>query len=336
MAANRIQLRILGLMAAVLLAVFVAILILRNDPPANDRPAPPPTSPAPRPNTQLPLVVDIRQANLPKLSERPVRHALALVQPNSDDGSATPVLIIGDDGQLRILDNVTLAPPADPDGNAHQVLSPTALSPDGRHAAFPQRDQMIVVDLTTARPTTIPLAGYNEFVRWQDSRLIVERGATAVLVDPTSPAPQPIDHPTGNDLVSTAAPATSLLPGRIRVWPATDTALTGQAATAKWTGPGWANSGRIARAAYLPERDMGAVLVVDQQTGATVHTHDLCRSAGPTDQCASAAGWLDPDTVLITMHSDPTRLLAWHLNLNTLTQLTEFPGGTVTIALAQS
>lgn len=64
-------------------------------------------------------------------------------------------------------------------------LDETALSPDSRMAAFPQRDEVVVVDLTAATSRRWPVPGFNEIVSWHPDgvTLVVEQEDTAYLVD---------------------------------------------------------------------------------------------------------------------------------------------------------
>ncbi|GLZ31534.1 hypothetical protein Lesp02_37220 [Lentzea sp. NBRC 105346] len=75
------------------------------------------------------------------LAQHPVRRALALFQ------GLGSILVLGDDGELRTLGD--------------WPMSETALSADGRTAVFPQRDGVLVVDLTTGSSRTVPVPGDN-------------------------------------------------------------------------------------------------------------------------------------------------------------------------------
>ncbi|MEE3919091.1 hypothetical protein V2I01_13865 [Micromonospora sp. BRA006-A] len=93
--------------------------------------------------------------------------ALALYQPvDPETGDAGPVRVLGDDGMVRELDVVTLAPTRDAEGNEATPLKPGSLSPDGRTAAFAQTGEVVVVGLTDGAVRRYPLTGYLEHVVW--------------------------------------------------------------------------------------------------------------------------------------------------------------------------
>jgi hypothetical protein len=110
--------------------------------------------------TALPPAVHLDSV-APPLSGDPVRRALAMFQVGQIDGDMTDVLVLGDDGRARRLDVVSLAPATDEQANPRSAVSSRTVLPDGRRAAFPQRDQLLLVDLTTARVDVVPLPGFN-------------------------------------------------------------------------------------------------------------------------------------------------------------------------------
>ena len=125
--------------------------------------------------TALPRRIDLGPAGVVPLSTSPVRRALALVQPHDESMSGDSVLALGDDGRLRRLEGYPLG--SNPDSVRIGTLTATSLSPDGRFAAFPHRDKVVVVNLTDGTHRQYTLGGFNVLVRWHpDSRHLVAGG----------------------------------------------------------------------------------------------------------------------------------------------------------------
>ena len=134
-----------------------------------------------------------------RLSERPVQRALAMYQPMDEEYRADgPVRVLGDDGVVRSLDVVTLAPTRDADGNEAPALKPGVLSPDGRWAAFAQTNELVMVDLTTAGVRRVPLTGYLELVVWANDRVLVGGDNRTYAVDRDDDTAGTIDVSAGN------------------------------------------------------------------------------------------------------------------------------------------
>lgn len=88
----------------------------------------------PRLASKLPHEIAVDPSLAGPLSGDPVSRAFALVR------TPAAVYVLGDDARLRRLD--LLGPNAG--------FGTTVLKPDGKQAAFPQRDSVVLVDLTTA------------------------------------------------------------------------------------------------------------------------------------------------------------------------------------------
>jgi hypothetical protein len=279
------------------------------------------------------------------LSAAPTARALALYQ-RSDEAGHGPVLVLGDDRRLRELDGVELATVTDPHGNEQIPLDETALSPDGRLAAFPQRDEVVVVDLTAATSRRWPVPGFNEIVSWHPDgvTLVVEQEDTTYLVDSRTGHTARQPYP-GFGTVAGGRPGTDLF--RLRTpdsgkpeltrW---DTAgrLLGRATvelgvgTGEWWGTGWLRDGRIARDVFgaggpRPYADVveaEAIVTLDaatgEQTAALVLT-GMDRWKG----CCQVLGWYDADTVLFASRGGPPRLLAWRVSSGELLRVADLP-----------
>ncbi|TWP46756.1 hypothetical protein FKR81_34800 [Lentzea tibetensis] len=166
----------IGLAAAATIAVCGVMLVVTTPAPEEHLPlAPPPitqTTPRkvsetlppkkdelalPQLTTSYPVAVDPDPAQATLLNADPVRRALALFQTSPD----MPVVVLGDDGRIRCIDE-DLQPIVTAGGDTVGALRPGALSADGRTAVFPQRDSVVLVDLTTGADRRIPAPGANE------------------------------------------------------------------------------------------------------------------------------------------------------------------------------
>ncbi|TNH27495.1 hypothetical protein FHG89_18105, partial [Micromonospora orduensis] len=286
------------------------------------------------------------------LSERPVRQALALFQPLDEEGRADgPVRVLGDDGVVRSLDVVTLAPTRDEDGNEAAALKPGVLSPDGRWAAFAQTNELVMVDLTRAGVRRIPLDGYLELVVWASDRVLVggddrtyavERDAdTASTVDVSAwdvVAPDPsagreaaliemIGEPGGLTLRSrTARDAKVRSEQRI-----TDDALPAPYQVNEFYGRGWLHGGRIASGAWIVSSEIDGAegaAVLDARTGAVTHLLDLGRDRAKG--CCPVLGWDNKGAVLLRL--EPAGLARWNPETGEITGIVRDLRGVVALA----
>jgi hypothetical protein len=218
------------------------------------------------------------------------------------------------------------------------------LTPDGRRAAFPQRDRVVVVDLTSGATNALEVPGFNETVRWRNDGIMVNQNGTAVAVSLAAGEIRPAPYPF-HDVVSapTATPESPVIglvaaegrrPARVRTWPAAgdpvDLPVAGHGAMAQWArtsaGTGWAAGDRVAGAARLPDRPGSTeVLVVDAGTGSTVRmlTVPCTPPHNPTQVCAGVAGWLGGTTVLVSVYEPEQRLLGWNIETGRLALITE-------------
>jgi hypothetical protein len=344
------RIRVFALMAAVLVAVFVTIAVLREEPPEpSGTPArtgdpamdvvPERVGDLPRIGARVPSPIDPAGPAPPLAGRRPYS-AAALLQQYRDTGDA-PVLVLGTDGTMRTLDLITFTRTGDADGNQRPVVSGAALTADGTRAAFPQRDRVVVVDLAAGSAYDLPVAGFNEAVRWWGGQLLVSQADAVLVVGPLgsdiTPAPYPFADlvaPSTEVELTGLLPADGTRPATVRRWPAggpVDRPITGAGADARWSGDGWAAGNRLARAARLPgEAGFGRVFVVDATTGATVRSLRVpCASPQPSDACASVAGWSPEGMVLVEVRGSSRWLLAWDAGAGRQFQVTEVLGGPV-------
>jgi hypothetical protein len=169
--------------AAAVLAVALLGTGLLTTARQHDRPAPTATA---RPGDRLPLAatrlprtIDTDPAHAESLSAHPVRHALGLFAaypkgwPQATVRSST-VLVLGDDGTMRVIDTVPIS--ASGDGYEPAPLAPGALNATGTRAAFVQPDGTILtVDLTgTGHHSYRMTTGNVESLWWNgDTEIVV-------------------------------------------------------------------------------------------------------------------------------------------------------------------
>ncbi|WP_089154793.1 hypothetical protein [Micromonospora sp. NBS 11-29] len=252
------------------------------------------------------------------LSARPVGRALALRQPiDPDTGEAGVIRVLGDDGMVRDLDVVTLAPTRDADGNQAVPLKSGSLSPDGRTAAFAQTGEVVVVDLTGPAVRRYPLTGYLEHVLWAGERLLVGDNDTTYELDRRTGAARKlavdpwglvVPEPThAGDLTALGGVEDTLA---VRRFPAaggtpqrrpvgTDGLPSGYRLDGVY-GRGWQRGDRIAQAGWTTTGSMSGgegVAVVDARTGAVTHLLDLGRDR-LAKACCEVLGWSGDGAVL--------------------------------------
>lgn len=302
-------------------------------------------------DTALPSQIALDPRRAAKLSAAPIDGAVALLQSAEDQ---TSVYVLGSDRLLRVLDTVRLKAPEDAFGNAQGVLDSTSLAPDGKRAAFAQRDEVVIVDLTTGKVERLPVRGFNENVLWQPDALglIVEQADATYLVDVRGAKRQTYasfdsvasNGETADDIVrlgTADGPGSALsrwtlggeLVTRIRL-PAPWLAVE------DWYGTGWRNGGLVARSLFAPMalEPSGAgeaILAVDVTSAKIVRAllfpRDPGNGGGRWLQCCHVRGWLGPDIVVV---QSMNRLLAWNVRTGALHLVTQLAPGTGTLSLA--
>jgi hypothetical protein len=312
-----------GLAVAVLLGAVAVTVPQRfgGAPPDDTIPTTPATAPTvidrvpatvtERTGVPLPRLSGEFGAKVEALVNAPVTRAVALYEPAVPASARQPgpVYVLGDDGGYRRIDTPALEFAFDVGKrNRTDPLRPTALSPDGKLAAFPQVDRLFVVDLTTGRFNTYPVPGFNKYVRWQ--------GTHAVLIGAEDGAAFSVDLGTGK-----AEPAQAKMPELAGAEPIThlppsvDQSGLGSFRITRWQGLAWRNGNKIVRAA---EGAPPLVAVIDVDRAAVV------RALAAPPRPVTVLGWLDDHTVLVQTSKG---VLAWDAGSGQVTSVaTPFDG----------
>jgi hypothetical protein len=352
--------------AAVVVGTSTVVTALRPE-----GPVPVPAGPTPSPTLQptvpgvdhVPATPDrARPAGLPvdlsvappadsaTLTQRPLDHAIALVQLHAAEGAIAPlpVYALAADGSWRRIEVVDLTFIRDADGNRADPLRSTALSPDGRHAAIAQPDAIILVDLTSGDVRHIVRPGYHELVLWRDNRTVLVGGDAAVYtVDVATATAEPVNAavplwdlavpPVGErwiQLPPTAAYHRDAARPVLRhlSWALSDPRgelpvdSSGLApyGVLDWHGPALRRGELVVRAGwgYTPTLS-GAeqVAVVDTRTGSVARM--LFFGEDRFKGCCQPLAWLDDDDVLV--HTDREGLIVWNLRSGEVSQATAGP-----------
>jgi hypothetical protein len=335
--------------AATVAAVSVVVVAVRGGhegTPVHPQTSPPPTiSRTPSvPVDRIPTTLPFRAggslprdpgdlAGSPVLGSGSIRRADALYEPSGGAQRPQPVYVLSG-GSFHRLD-AGLAYAMDSAKNLSAPLQPTSLSADGRLAAFPQPDEVVVVDLTTAHVTHIKVTGVNEQVLWRTSRslLVGQQGAVyAVDVEHESATRMPGGLSLG-DAAAGASGTVLELPNSaglpVREWtvgtgaPRIDAKVDQRGLSryrvADWTGPAWRAGDLLVRAGRSdgPRADMVAVL--DARSGRVVRV-----VAGT----ATPLGWLDRHTVVLQARNG---VLAWDIDTGRLTSIAAPFDGTLAL-----
>lgn len=341
--------------------MVVGIVTTRRDPPTVDPvvtvsptadygPFPGQEAQLPRLASKLPHEIAIDPARAVPLSTDPVGRALALFQVDGDDR----VYVLGDDAQLRYLDGAS-------------GLGTTVLKPDGTKAAFPQRDRVTLVDLTSAAVRQVNVPGDNRRALWLGEQLLVVQDSAGrrsrrppengvVAVDPGSgrAVSRPYD---ASGLVAGLAQGAPVLDvvnrtdrWLVRTWSdSTDTNVVpapGIPIGADSHDPAWAHGGQVAmdlRAfSNQPAPDFTdrteSVLALDANTGRTIGS--LVLTAGDPiprpSGCCAVLGWLNQRAVLIGMSAEDGHwILAWDPVTGQVFRTAQitFPGGRLSVSM---
>jgi len=253
-------------------------------------------------------------------------------------------LLLGSDGSWAQADVGLVAVGGEP------PLSSGAISPEGRIVAFPQPDEVVTVDASTAQISRFPLpGGAFRSVSWvADGRRVLVSGPGAAYqvvvgevgngerpVIPVSPARDP-DEVTSPFRIQTGSLMRYLFDGQ---W-AEDTPLT--LPVRSWEGQTFSSISAAARvfvAENLPEvptrvsqaqivaaistlRTMPSRLLVlgeprdNPPTNEGAGDHPFVREAG----CCVVLGWYDDSNVLFRVHG---WVLAWNLDSGRVRRVTE-------------
>lgn len=259
-----------------------------------------------------------------------------------------PVLALAEFGDRRIYMmksggriplEVKLGDAVDPAGNGGTPLKPNSLAPDGTMAAFPQKDEVVVVDLVIGQTRRYPVPGYNEMVLWRGEQLLVEQEEASYLLDlATGKARrQPYKGFTGvagyRDLriVSPDEGGWTVIQES-----GSEVALNLQYITNKGSMPvsdlsnhGWQRGGLVARSAFAHHdlaKEADVVVVADVATGRVVRTLLLPWGDSPGRRCGKGGcpvrGWIGQDTVIV---ESGNRLLGWNIDTGALSRVADLP-----------
>lgn len=283
-----------------------------------------------------------RPAAVP-LRGNPMERARLLLQPYG----SPDVFALAGDGSWRRIDVVRVEPVTDAGGNVQPALDVTSLSADGRRAAFAQRDEVLVVDLSDASVQRIPLPGFNDDVRWIGDGLAVAQDGVTFLVVPPDGVPVELTG-AGRDVVvvdEAAIAALSLDAAHrpvLRRWgpdgPGAPRYFDGAGVLYAWDGPGWQRGRVIARGA------LEAIGAVDAPAGAfpyRVVLIDLASgvarySPGPAPMPPDKAqllGWRDADTLLVAVERQ--RIMAYDVTTGAGTELAVLAAESGVLSLSQ-
>jgi hypothetical protein len=313
--------------AAVLGSAAIGVAVPLGGPPSDNPPtAPPSVSVAPSaPVDRMPASLDARAGvalprtpsfggtGTPRLSSKPVSRAVALyesTEPETRKGP-NPIFVLGTDGTFRWLDLANLEFAYHADKSPFQPLTSTALSPDGRLAAFPQSDSVLVVDLTTGRAKRYGILGFNEHLVWHGAgMLLVGQAGKAFWIDTQAGTVYALASTRIEDIAGDAVDTHPLFTVPTRV--------------TRWQGPAWRTGSRVLRAGR--NDTVPVAVVVDVDTKGIVRTLAL-----PED--GTALGWLDDHTALVsTAHQG---VLAWDITSGQVSSVAAPFAGTLAVALGR-
>lgn len=291
-------------------------------------------APAPREEARLPMLATAlpeKWADLPVVTAAP-GPVLALAE--FGDGR---IYLVKSGGRIPL--EVKLGDSVDSAGNGGTPLKPNALAPDGTMAAFPQKDEVVVVDLVIRKARRYPVPGFNEVVLWRGEQLLVEQEEANYLLDLASGEVrrQPYKGLTGvagyRDLrivspeeggwtvIQEGGAEVNLSVGGVTNEASMPVGVLGN--------HGWQRDGLVARSAFA-DHDLAqaadVVVVADIATGRVVRTLLLPWGDSADLRCGKGGcpvrGWLGPETVIIESRD---RLLGWNIDTGALSRLAELP-----------
>ncbi|MEV0150292.1 MULTISPECIES: hypothetical protein [unclassified Nonomuraea] len=267
-----------------------------------------------------------------------------------------PVLALAEfgDGRIYVMKSggripldVKLDDAVDSAGNGGTPLNPNSLAADGTMAAFPQKDEVVVVDLVIGQARRYPVPGYNEVVLWRGEQLLVEQEKASYLLDLATGKVR--RHPykgftgvAGSRDLRIVSPDeggwTVIQEGgsevRLDVQDITD---EGSMPVGVLGNHGWQRGGLVARSAFARyEKGEGAdvVVVADTATGRVVRTLLLPWGHAPDMRCGKGGcpvrGWIGQDTVIIESED---RLLGWNIDTGALSRVADLPEGVTAYSL---
>ncbi|SDL35693.1 hypothetical protein [Nonomuraea jiangxiensis] len=247
----------------------------------------------------------------------------------------------------RVPLDVKLDNAVDAGGNRGTPLKPNALAPDGTMAAFPQPDEVVVVDLVIGRARRYPVPGFNEVVLWRGEQLLVEQEEANYLLDLATGKVrrQPYKGFAGvagyRDLRIVSPEEggwTVIREGESEVeLDVRDITNEGAMPVGVLDNHGWQRGGLVARSAFAGyDQGKGAdvVVVADVATGRVVRTLRLPWGDPPGWRCGKEGcpvrGWIRQDTVIIESRD---RLLGWNIATGALSRVADLPDNVTAYSL---
>jgi hypothetical protein len=314
-------------------------------------PAPGDEDKLPWQDTSLSRTVDWPPRDSPDLRVSPATGAAALLT----DVSTGSIYLLTSSGEFRMID-VQLAPTSDADSNERWPSG--SISLDRSLLAFPQRDEVVVINVTSGQVVRHPLPGPNEIALWlPDNTLLVEQEATNYLLnlDDGVANRQPYQgfHGVagqGDDIVRIADGASPA----IATWDDTGQSIAMQnldldsiTSPDEWVSGildsyGWRNGDLVARTVFadtgaFPSGEADITAVLDVETGDIVRTLVIPWGDSEADKirCGPGGcpvrGWLDADTVIIETSiaddhgANSHRLLGWDIRTGALSRIMDLP-----------
>ncbi|MFI6737130.1 hypothetical protein ACIBI9_29750 [Nonomuraea sp. NPDC050451] len=255
------------------------------------------------------------------------------------------IYMMKSDGRVPL--DVKLADSRDSAGNGGTPLKPNSLSPDGTMAAFPQKNEVVVVDLVIGQARRYPVPGFNEVVLWRGEQLLVEQEEADYLLDLATgkvrrQAYKGFTGVAGYRDLRIVSPGEG---GRTVIQEGgSEVVLDVRGITDEGSMPvgvlgnhGWQRGNLVARSASAHGDQAGkadVVVVADTDTGRVVRTLLLPWGDSPDIRCGKSGcpvrGWISQDTVII---ESGDRLLGWNINTGALSRVAELPEGVTAYSL---
>ncbi|WP_049567602.1 hypothetical protein [Nonomuraea sp. SBT364] len=281
------------------------------------------------------------EAGLPRLATALPERWGDLPVATSVPGAVLALAEFGD-GRIYLVKSggrVPLDVKLDPVGDVGTRVRPNSLAPDGTMAAFPQKDEVVVVDLVIGRARRYPVPGPNEVVLWRGEQLLVEQKKANYLLDlATGKARrQPYQGFTG---VAGYRDLRIVPPGEGGRTVIREGGSEAELDVRDLTGDGglpvgapgehgWQRDGLVARSAPAHDdraESAAVVVVADAATGRLVRTLLLPRGDSPGRRCGQGGcpvrGWIGHGTVII---ESGDRLLAWNVATGALSRVADLP-----------
>ena len=296
----------------------------------------------------LPHSISGTPVGLPALSSDPVRTALVAVEADGTNG--TQIVVLGDDGRWRVVDQ-DFVRARDAGGYSSPALWCASLSADGAALAVPQPEALTVVDLTTGAAKRYDVPGFNESVAWSpDNQKVLltteERpGGSLVGLDSGAVSHVPYGYTTSfaPDGAAVQVARTGTFSDELRTYrsdseqPDAIEGVQNLSGNVQGQGPivnANVLAGVTAQGSTPVESINGGVLVIDRQTGDPVTL--LAMQNWGYIYLTEALGWIDEQTMLLHIPAlSPTassHLIAWNYVTGELRRVSDLPNLKISVA----